>query len=386
MAVDISNIVPISVSISAAGLSDADFTSSVAFADSSDLASGVVFAAGSYRDYTALTDIVSDFGTTSELYKLAAPYFANKTRSPTFTVFMKSSSGEDPTTAANQLAASGIWRYNHFFKNTDITTGTISNLAAWADSENRAVWLSISDAAVVTQGSTTDLASVIAGLNPRHIFQGFRAPATLAADATQGYPMNGLAAKFTKWNPAGLNTAITGEYQTLTNVTADSLSPTAIGILKTKKCVYFSKVVSSGATTGCMSMNTTSPSPNGEWIDDVIGVDMLTNALQVGLFDWLIQPQTKRGLDAKNFAGAIAAAGAVCKSYFDNGFLGAGYITDPDTGNDRYLSNGYYIDNDPTDVESLTTAQRQARTYPVLNIYVLRDGAAHFIPVSLYVE
>jgi len=386
MAVDISNIVPISVSISSSGLAGADFTSSVAFADLTDLASGVTFAANTYRDYTALSDIVTDFGSASELYKLAAPYFANKTRSPVFTVFMKSATGVDPTVVASQLAASGIWRYNHFFKNGDITVANVPALATWADSENRPVWVSVSDSAAVTQGSSTDLVSIIAGLGARHVFQGFRAPSTLTADATQGYPMNALAGKFTKWNPEGRNTAMTGEYQNLTNVTADSLSATAIGLLKTKNCVYFSKVVSSGNTTGCMSMNTKSPSANGEWIDDVIGVDMLVNALQVGLFNWLVQPQTKRGLDAKNFAGAIAAAGAVCKTYFDNGFLGAGNITHPDTGNDLYLSNGYFIYNDPTDVEALTTAERQQRQYPVLNIYVLRDGAAHFIPVSLYVE
>lgn len=386
MPVDISNIVPISVSISSAGLADADFTSSVMFADLTDLADGVSFPANTYQDFTSLTDIGAVLSKTSDAYYAASTYFANKTRSPTFTIFMKESTAVDPTTAASQLAASGVWRYNHFFKNGDVKVGNVSNLATWADASNRAVWVTVSDAAAITADSTTDLASVIAGLGARHVFQGFRAPSTLAADATQGYPMNALAAKFTKWNPAGANTAITGEYQNLTSVTADSLSSTAIGILKAKKCVYFSKVVSSGSTTGTMSMNTQSPSANGEWIDDVIGVDMLVNALQVGLFNWLVQPQTKRGMDAKNFAGAITAAGNICKQYFDNGFLGAGNITDPDTGNDLYLANGYYIDNDPTDVESLTTAERQARTYPVLNVYVLRDGAAHFIPVSLYVE
>ncbi|WP_416425586.1 DUF3383 family protein [Pseudomonas sp. App30] len=386
MPVDISNIVPISVSISSSGLADADFTSSVAFADLTDLVTAGTFPINTYQDFTSLDDIIALFGTTSEIYYLASTYFSNKTRSPTFTIFMKENSSVDPTVAASQIAASGVWRYNQFFKNGDVKVGNVSALASWADASNRAVWVSVSDAAAVTADSTTDLASVIAGLGARHVFQGFRAPSTLAADPTQGYPMNALAGKFTKWNPAGANTAITGEYQTLTSVTADSLSSTAIGILKNKNCAYFSKVISSGSTTGCMSMNTKSPSANGEWIDDVIGVDMLVNALQVGLFNWLVQPQTKRGLDAKNFAGAITEAGNVCKSYFDNGFLGAGYITDPDTGKDLYLANGYYIDNDPTEVESLTTAERQQRQYPVLNVYVLRDGAAHFIPVSLYVE
>lgn len=386
MAVDISNIVPISVSISSSGLADADFTSSVAFADLTDLVTPGTFPANTYQDFTSIDDIVALFGTTSQVYYLAAPYFSNKTRTPTFTVFMKESSTVDPTTAASQLSASGIWRYNHFFKASDVTTANVSALVTWADASNRAVWVSISDAAAVTQGSTSDLASVIAGLGGRHVFMGFRAPATLAADATQAYPMNALAGKFTKWDPAGLNTAITGEYQNLTGVTADSLSPTAIGILKNKKCVYFSKIVAGGNTSGCMSLNTASPSSYGEWIDDVIGVDMLVNALQVGLFNWLVQPQTKRGLDAKNFASEIAEAGSICKEYFDNGFLGAGYITDPNTGLDRYLASGYWIDNDPTEVESFTTAQRKERKYPTLNIYVLRDGAAHYLPVSLFVE
>lgn len=386
MAVDISNIVPISVSISSAGLADADFTSSVAFADLTDLAAGVTFPVNTYRDYTTLTDIVTTFGTRSEIYYLASSYFANKTRSPVFTVFMKSSASVDPTAAASQIAASGVWRYNHFFKNSDIKASNVPALASWADASNRAVWVTVSDAAAITAGSTTDLASVISELGARHVFQGFRAPSTLAVDVTQGYPMNALAGKFTKWNPAGTNTAITGEYQNLASVTADGLSPSAIGILRAKKCAYFSKVVSSGSATGCMAMNTQSPSAYGEWIDDVIGVDMLANALQVGLFNWLVQPQTKRGLDAKNFSGAITEAGNVCKQYFDNGFLGAGSIVDPDTGKALYLVNGFYINNDPTDVESLTTAERQQRTYPVLNVYVLRNGAAHFIPVSLYVE
>lgn len=386
MAVDISSIVPVSVSISSSGLASADFASSVAFADLGDLANEVVFPVNTYRDYTALTNIIADFGTDSEIYNLAAPYFANKTRSPTFTVFMKSSYDDDPATVAAKLDASGVWRYNQFFKNDDITTDNVANLAKWSDSANRAVWVNISDAAAVTPGSTTDLVSMISGLGSRHLFMGFRAPSTLEGDDTQGYPMNALAGKFTKWNPAGRNTAITGEYQNLLGVTADSLSPTAIGILKSKKCVYFSKVVSSGNATGCMAMNTTSPSSYGEWIDDVVGVDMLGNALQVGLFNWLVQPQTKRGLDAKNFAGAITSAGNVCKQYFENGFLGAGYIVDPDTGKERYLANGYWINNDPAEIERMTTAQRQQRKYPVLNVYVLRDGAAHFIPVSLYVE
>lgn len=383
MSIDISDIAPLNLNIGSGGLTGAKHASAVAFADQLDLASNITFAAETYRDYTSLAAVATDFLKSSEIYQIASRWFTNCTGQPAFSIYMKNSSATPADNMTGFLHQK--YRYFQLFKNGDLTRETIPGLAALCESERRGLPLNLTAADVVAAG-TDDLGTLVHDLQYRHVFPAYRSAATIAQDAGQAYAHYATMATFSKFDPAGANTAIDTEYQGLSGIMPDNLSTTAVNLLKKKGIAYFSRVASSGEESECLPLNTWSTSPNQEAIDDVFNIDVLGNYLQNAGFNYLKGSGRKRALTVQGFSGYISAITTVLKQFNTNGVLGEGNITHPNTGETVYLQNGFLILNDETEVLSLTAAQRHARQYPSLNIIVLLARSGRVAPINLNVE
>lgn len=419
MAYSVDNIIPVDVIIGAAGLGYADFTTAFAFADSSDLAgevseellmteegenistengvglaienqpfktfNGDVFPPDSYRDYSGVPDISNDFRTDSEIYYIATRYFAQTPKPKSLTVWMKNPDDADLITTVNK-ANDAKWRFNYFFKHTDCSDENLMSLSDWSDATDHPVWYTNMLDEVIDQNVTDDIVSRLAKKGNRHMFLGWRALESVQADPSQLYSMVQVAATFAKFRPNGKDTSITAEYQVLPGIDGDELLPTHYNSLKSKKAVFFTPVELAGEVDTSRVINSVSMSSYGEFIDDVINLDVLKNHLQVDGYNYIANSGTKRPLTPKGYEGLLNVITGTLKRFYTNGVLGEGVYTDEETGEEKRAEFGFVILSKAEDVLKLTKAQRKRREYPDTKVLVILARAGHVAALNVTVE
>lgn len=385
MAYPVDNIIPVNVIISPSGLGYANFSSAFVFADQADLAADVTFAANTYRDYATTAELAEDFATDSGVYHIATRYFAQIPKPPQISVWMKDPLDASLVDTANK-AADEAWRYHQFFKIADLTEANSLALGDWGDANSRAIWATYSAAGILDPQSDTDIMSVLKAKGNRHMFAGFKSAAQVTTDPTQAYAMCQLAAAFHKFRPNGQRTAITGEFQVLPGVMGDDLSTTAYNALTAKNGVFFTQIELAGQTDNSRVINSKSMSSFGEFIDDVVNLDVLKNYLQVDGYNYIAGAGTKRPLDPRGYAGLLDVLGATCKKFFDNGVLGTGTYIDPMDGVTKVADYGFVIMSKPEDVLNLSVADKRARKFPLTTIYVVLARAGHVAEINVNVE
>lgn len=384
MAYPVDNIIPVNVLLTPAGLGYADFSSAIVFADEADLGVGVTFAVNTFRDYGSVTDVAADFKTDSDIYRIATRYFANIPKPPTITVWMKNAT--DTLLEIINSANDRIWRYHYFFKNTDVTAAILPVLSDWSDAASHPLWFTFSADNIIDQNLTNDVISALKSKGNRHVFAGYKSASSVTADASQAYAMVQLAAAFHKFRPTGINTAITGEYQVLPGVSGDDLTTSAYNALKAKNAVFFTQIELAGATDNSRVINSKSMSPYGEFIDDVVNIDVLKNHMQVDGYNYIANADSKRSMMPRDYAGLLSAVSATCKRFFDNGVLGTGSYVDPDDGKTKVAQFGFVLRSSPEDVLDMTSAQRKARVYPPTSLLVILARAGHVAEININVE
>jgi len=307
-------------------------------------------------------------------------------------VWMWDETNDTPATVAGKAAAEA-WRYWHFFParvfdkgDANYSEADVTALADWADANNHHVPFTITDPLAVDPQDSTDLLSVLKTKGTRHVFGGYRKAQTVTDDASQAYAHVQLAAAFHKFNPDGLRTAITGEFQVLPGVVGESLTTTEYNALVDKKGVFWTAIELQGSTDASRTINSQSMSSFGEFIDDVVNIDVLKNRLQVNGYNYLANAGTKRPLTPRGYAGLLKTLAETCKTFYDNGVLGRLEYTDPLTGQTEIAKYGYAILNSPEDVFDLSSANRRDRNFPVTNIIALLARAGHQADISVSVE
>jgi len=385
MAYPVDNIIPVNVIISPSGLGYANFSSAFVFADQANLASLVTFDANTYRDYATTSEVAEDFATDSAVYHIATRYFAQIPKPPQISVWMKDPLDTGIVDTLNK-AADEAWRYHQFLKLSDLTEANALAVGDWGDANSRAIWATFSAAGILDPQSDTDIMSVLQAKGNRHMFAGFKSSGQVATDPTQAYAMCQLAAAFHKFRPNGQRTAITGEFQVLPGVMGDDLSTTAYNALTAKNGVFFTQIELAGQTDNSRVINSKSMSSFGEFIDDVVNLDVLKNYLQVDGYNYIAGAGTKRPLDQRGYAGLLDVLGATCKKFFDNGVLGTGTYIDPMDGVTKVADYGFVIMSKPEDVLSLSVADKRARKFPLTTIYVVLARAGHVAEINVNVE
>ncbi|MDZ7320751.1 DUF3383 domain-containing protein [Kosakonia sacchari] len=416
MAYSVDNIIPVNVIIGAAGLGYADFTTAFVFADASDFpqdapailteggeklgtekgeailpemipvtARGEDFPVDTFRDYSGVSEIGNDFGTGSEIYLIATRYFAQIPRPSSLSVWMKNPEDESLIATVNK-ADEAAWRYNYFFKTEDLVDENLLMLSDWSDTTNHPVWYTNTDDEVIDQNETNDIVSRLAKKGNRHMLVGWRAPEAVETDPSQAHSMVQVAATFAKFRPNGLNTAITAEYQVLSGIDGDELKTSHYNALKAKKAVFFTPVELAGQKDSCRVINSLSMSSYGEFIDDVINIDVLKNHLQVDGYNHIANVGTKRPLTPRGYESLLNVLTDTLKRFYNNGVLGEGVYTDEQTGEEKTAKFGYVILSKADDVLSLTKAQRKKREFPPTKILVILARAGHVAELNVTVE
>src|SRR5690625_3968881 len=315
MAYPVDNIIPINLILTPSGLGYANFSSAFAFAQADELQDGATFDVDTYRDYAEISDVLEDFKPDSEVAKIATRWFANIPKPPQISVYMWDSEEDSPVEVAAK-ADNAAWRYWYFFPTsvTDVEASALA-LGDWADAATHGLPITTSAAGVVDPQSDTDIASVLMAKGNRHVFVGYVPQSAIDTDPSQAYAMVQLAAAFHKFRADGLRTAITGEYQVLPGVSGASLSTTDYNTLKEKNVVFFTQVELQGAVDASRVINSKSMSSYGEFMDDVINLDVYRNHLQVDGYNYIANAGTKRSLTPSGYAGLLATLDATSKRF-----------------------------------------------------------------------
>ena len=126
---------------------------------------------------------------------------------------------------------------------------------------------------------------------------------------------------------------------------------------------------------------------NGYFVDEVVGLDWLANAVQVDTWNVLYQALTKiPQTDAGMTQLTTAVEGAMARGV-RNGLLAAGLWTGPPVGalkTGQALTKGYYV-YCPL-VASQPQALREARRAPTIQVAAKLAGAVHFVDVLINVN
>jgi hypothetical protein len=177
------------------------------------------------------------------------------------------------------------------------------------------------------------------------------------------------------------NSAYTLKFKQLPGVTVeDSLSPTQIKNIESQNCnVYINRGY-------YYDMYEQGVNANGQFFDEVINLDVLSNNIQLNIMDVLYQapkvPQTEPGVTQ-----LVRACNQACANSVRIGFLAPGKwngteIMSLKTGD--YLATGFLVQAEAINDQS--QADRDARKAPPIYVAVKEAGAIHSVTIGVYVN
>jgi hypothetical protein len=386
MSYSVTNIIPVSLILTPAGLSPANFNTAMIIAPVGELETSSSLTAGDTKDYASTDEVLKDFTSDSVADLASTRWFANIPTPPKITVYVWDDVNDSVTTAAAD-AVDKAWRYWLFFpQSTTSTESDITDLADWADGNGHFVSFVIDNVDAKDSGISTDLGSVLSDRGNRHIFIGYRESQTITDDASQAYANAQTAAAFQKFNPDGARTAITAEFQVLPGVVGESLQTSAYSALNDKNIVYWSEIELQGSVDESRTLNTKTSSSFNEYIDDVFNLDVLKNRIQVAGYNYLANAGTKRPLTPRGYAGLLNRVEEVLKQFYNNGVLGQAEYTNPITGETELAKFGYALFSSPEDVLDLTSSERANREYPPIRALAILARAGHQADITINVE
>lgn len=377
MSLPATDIIQINTRISPAGLGTANFASATLFVPESEAPVG--FDADTYRSYSDLTGLSVDFADTTETYKAAQRWLGGTPATRRLTVYVVDALDATPTATLNK-ARNEFWWYWTLWTETVLADSTkVTNIAQWCE-DNSSMFVNNQTGAAATAIrdplDDTDIASVLTSSGFRHVYT--------ACHATDGNAGNALAKHFAAVNYSADRSTITGEFKKSPGVVAESLKTTEYDAMRqdTKKATFYTVVDLQGSTDQGRWINTYTHSTYGEFIDDVVNLDAMINALTVTLYNTLANQTTKLAQTPVGQAVLIGAARDVCEQYIRNGYLGPRNYTDPDDGLDKFTV-GYEILTKPEDILDLSDVDRDARKSAPLRIRLFRAGAIHAVQVDV---
>lgn len=379
----VNKIVQVNEFIQAGGLGFVNFGKTCVFALSAELTGGTNWPLKTFKTFKNTTEVNAYFAETTETYKLANRWFANK--GGELFMYLRDESNDSVVTSAND-ARGKKWFFNNLWtKDVTSVEADVIALADWSDSNKSFFWMASDDPKVSNENDATDIASKILAKGNRHVAIGYRQASTIATDSSQIYFMAGLAAEFAKVNYSGLQTAITGEFKSIIGAYAEDLSPSEITGLEKKKVVMYTITEEGDQVDTGVTLNTWTMSSYGEFIDDVINVDAMSSGLRVVCYN-TFRKNKKVQLTPRGQAQQIGAADALFKQYFDNGVLGAGLIENPVTGEMEYAEFGYIIYTQPEDILKLNDADKRKRKMYPINARVNLARAGHSLVIDMTVQ
>lgn len=377
MAYDISQIIKLNSTISAAGIGTANFASALWLCPNSEIPSGET--AGTYKTYS-LTTAQAAFASDSESYDALVNHWLSPApqMSEVYVWFMDGTSSlTDELIAARKKT---WWFWTLVDKDTLATQANVTEIATWCNSNSSFFVNCQGDATEVAkirdENDDTDIGTVLTSAGQRFAFT--------AANLESPYMGIALAKWYAAVNYSGSDTCITGEFKTLSGVTSEDLDSDEYAAMKqdTKNVVFYTDVYSQGSTDTGVVINTKTHSSYGEYIDDIVNSEALKNAVTVAVYNIVRGASTKVPQTTKGQARLLRAVEKVGTQFNQNGYLGERTYTDPDTGLEAYTKTGFVLLSAPEDILNLSSTDRAARKSANIKYRIYPSGAVHAIEID----
>lgn len=364
-----SNIIQINTRFTGGGLSTANFASAVLFAPSSEAPS--TMQPDTFKTYFTPTQLGEDFPADTETYQAGVRFLGSIPRPRSMQVYVRNDEDTSWTETLNKARNSKWWYISLFTKDVYESETIIDQCAAWCDSNGSMMPNNVSgDMAIQVRDEnvTDDIASKMTAKGYRHVFT--------STHATDPYSGNALIVHYAAVNYSGTNTAITGTGKKSPGLLAEELTATEYTAMQDpkKRSTFYTMVDLQGSTDTGRWLNTRSHSTHNEHIDDVINIDAFINAVNVMLYNTIMNQPTKLPQTTIGQAILIGALRNVGDQFVTNGVFGERNYTNPDTGQVEY-TRGYEILTVPEAILDLTDSEREARLSAPLRMRVFRAGA-----------
>lgn len=329
--------------------------------------------------YSSLDGMLDDsFVATDPEYKAAAMYFAQNPKPSKVVIGRRDATLNNSVPAETWVEAitacrqkNGTWYGLYIADATGLSTADITAIVTYTETLKVAFFFDDSTAADITS-ATTDVFSVLMSASRHRVF-GMYSGTKYAGAAVMGFAMGA--------NDGTAGSAYTMFGKSLSGVTPDDLSETEVGYLKAKNANYY---VTRGGTYNMLENGVMA---DGTFFDEVIGLDQLSNDIQIGCMDVITKTRTKVPYTDAGSLQFVLACNEACENAANRGFLAPGIWDGPpvlelQTGDT--LEAGYLCQAEP--VADQSSANRSLRICPPIYACVHLAGAIHSSTIKVYVE
>lgn len=387
--INISNVVNISVLTPGAGLAPYAINNLVCFTKTEPSVTGPSGpCAAGYAVYSNYADVVTDFGSGTDVATAASAVFSQSPNILTgggylvVVPMLADEVLEQAIPRASELVYYGGCAATYTLGVTGPTgyTGAtgpnLEALRAAAVAETSRKMLFLADSAV---GSLTTPGLAYSVQN-QNLHQTRVLHDTVAADLQKfiwGYAGRAMSTNF-----SGSNTATTMHLKSISGLSSDTgLTQTILTAAKAVGADCYANV----AGQACVMSHGAN-----EFYDDTYNLNWFIGALEVAGFNYLRATGTKIPQTEAGMNGLKAAYNQICIQAATNGFLAPGTWTSPDTFGDpeNFKSNissfGYFVYSAP--VATQPAADRALRKAPLVQIAVKFAGAIHSTDVIVNIN
>lgn len=260
---------------------------------------------------------------------------------------------------------------------------TVSELSAliqsFTDSLRFMFSANTNDAQTLITGDTTSESAQLFALQPQRTWMTWSATADRKAVSA--------AARMSSVNFDANNGLITLMFKTLPGTLPDDLTTTQQTELDRKRVNYYANFSGDPIYAKGTTFNTSA------YIDTRYALDWFVNAVQVDVFDLLVQsPRIAQTDEGNSFV--VDVINEVCQQAVRNGMVTPGYVSEAlkadiiaTTGNtefDGYLSTGYLVWNQPVSQQS--QSDRDQRKFTAKKIWLKSGGAIQSGDIAIVLE
>lgn len=322
-----------------------------------------------YRIYKNLTDVATDWGTSSNAFKIATAFFSQQPNPLGTNGYLAIIPRvQTPSLESIQDAivrTINLVYYAGILIDEELDGTTFASLTAYVQGLDKLIFYASSNQSDFAPGGMLDLARQAGKTHARCLYYN-DGVAIDTQEMAAAYAARGMSTDFT-----GSNTTQTMNLKVLSGLEPDTT------LDQTDVDAAIAAGVDVYVNIGGLSSLYTSGG-NG-WFDEIYNELWFKLALQTAGFNFLRAsntkiPQTEIGMD-----GLKNAYRVVCQQAVNNGFLAPGSWTSPDVfGNPELLIQavagiGFYIYSSPIGLQS--QADREARQAPLIQIAAKAAGA-----------
>ncbi len=361
----ISYVVNVSVAQAPAGLGEFNTSNLALF--TRDVYDPDSFGSDAFKIYSSPTEVGTDFGTTSDTYKMAVAVFSQKPN-------ILAGGGKlviIPFTSAEELAdailrtAPLVQYFGIMQAEIDSQSYTLTAAATIQALNKMGFFVSRDSADLGDPNGTLFLLTSTGYTKSRGLYYGTDTD-TKALVMQAAYAGRALSVDF-----EGSNTTTTMNLKDLIGVVADPTmteniqnDATLAGADTYPSIQGVAKVLSAGAN---------------RFFDQVYNEGAFVGALEVAIFNFLAQSSTKVPQTEAGMTAFKATIRRVCRQFVNNAYVAPGSWTSPDTFGvlEDFLANilqeGFYIYSAPVALQS--QAAREAREAPLAQVALKEAGA-----------